>query len=357
MATQTLDQAKVEAFVGQMVGIINGAALTSQISLGHHTGLFDTMAGLPPSTSEQIAEAAGLNERYVREWLGAMVTGRIVEYDPSTRTYRLPPEHAGALTRAAGPHNMAVFAQFFPQMGKVEEELIEAFRNGGGVPYSSFPKFQEQMREMSGMIFDATLLDVTLKLVSGLTEKLEQGIDVADIACGSGHAINLMARAFPNSRFTGYDFSDDGLATARAQAQEWGLTNAQFIAQDVAALDVRDAYDFITIFDAIHDQAHPRTMLKNVANALRPGGTLLAVDIAGSSNLEENLGHPFAPTFYSLSTMHCMTVSLAYGGEGLGNMWGEQKAKELLAEAGFTLQDVKKVEGDIINNYYICTKA
>jgi len=314
------------------------------------------MAGLPPSTSDQIAEAAGLNERYVREWLGAMVTGRIIAYVPSTRTYRLPPEHAGALTRAAGPQNMAVFAQFFPQMGKVEDELIESFRNGGGVPYSSFPKFQAQMRELSGTIFDATLLDVTLTLVSGLTEKLKQGIAVADIACGSGHAINLMARAFPNSHFTGYDFSDDGLATARAEAQDWGLTNAQFIAQDVAALDVQDAYDLITIFDAIHDQAHPRTMLKNVNRALRPGGTLLAVDIAGSSNLEENLAAPFAPTFYAISTMHCMTVSLAYGGEGLGNMWGEQKARELLSEAGFTLQDVKQVEGDILNNYYICTK-
>src|SRR3712207_4265528 len=111
MATQAVDQAQAEAFAGQMVGILNGAALAQQISLGHHTGLFDTMAGLPPSTSEQIAEAAGLNERYVREWLGSMVTGRIIEYDPTNRTYRLPPEHAGALTRAAGPHNLGAFAQ------------------------------------------------------------------------------------------------------------------------------------------------------------------------------------------------------------------------------------------------------
>jgi ubiquinone/menaquinone biosynthesis C-methylase UbiE len=356
MTTQAIDQAKAEAFAGQMVGIINGAALTSQISLGHHTGLFDTMAGLPPATSDAIAAAANLNERYVREWLGAMVTGRIVEYDPGARTYRLPPEHAGVLTRAAGPNNLAAFAQFFPQMGKVEEELIDVFRSGGGVPYTSYPKFQEQMRELSGMIFDATLLDVTLALVPGLREKLEAGIDVADIACGSGHAINLLARAFPESRFTGYDFSDEGLAAGRAEARDWGLANARFVAQDVAALDARDAYDLITIFDAIHDQAQPRRMLKNVAGALRPGGTLLAVDIAASSNLEENLDAPFAPTFYAISTMHCMTVSLAYGGEGLGNMWGEQKARELLAEAGFTLQDVKRVEGDIINNYYICTK-
>jgi ubiquinone/menaquinone biosynthesis C-methylase UbiE len=194
-------------------------------------------------------------------------------------------------------------------------------------------------------------------LVPGLTEQLETGIDVADIACGSGHAINVMARAFPQSRFTGYDFSDEGLAAARAEAAAWGLTNAQFVAQDVATLDARDAYDLITIFDAIHDQAQPRRVLKNMATALRSGGTLLAVDVAASSNLEENLDHPLAPAMYAISTTHCMTVSLALGGEGLGTMWGEQQARELLTAAGFTVQEVKYVEGDILNAYYLCTKA
>ena len=357
MTMQAIDQAKAEGFVGQLVGILNGAALAQGLSLGHHAGLFDTMAALPPSTSERLADAAGLSERYVREWLGSMVTGRVIEYDPASRAYRLPPEHAGALTRAAGPNNMAILAQFFPQFGKVEDELLAAFRNGGGVPYSSFPKFQAMMAELSGMIFDATLLDVALPLVPGLTEWLEQGIDVADIACGSGHAVNVLARAFPASRFTGYDFSEEGLAAGRGETKDWGLTNATFVAQDVATLDVREAYDFITIFDAVHDQAQPRTMLKNVRRALRPGGTLLVVDIAASSNLEENLDHPLAPAMYYISTTHCMTVSLAYGGEGLGTMWGEQQARALLAEAGFTVQDVKRVEGDILNAYYICTKA
>src|SRR5215208_6018084 len=356
MTTQAIDPAKAEAFGGQILGILNGAALAQQISLGYHTGLFDTMATLMPSTSEQIAESAGLNERYVREWLGSMVTGRIVDYDPERRTYRLPPEHAAMLTRTAGPGNMAAFAQFFPQFGKVEDELLAVFKNGGGVPYSSFPKFQGMMRELSGMVFDATLLDVTLPLVPGLNERLEQGIEVADIACGSGHAINLLARAVPNSRFTGYDFSDEGLAAARAEAKAWGLTNATFVAQDVATLTARDAYDLLTIFDAIHDQAQPRRALKSMANALRPGGALLAVDVAASSNLEENMEHPMAPALYAISTTHCMTVSLAYGGEGLGAVRGEQQARALLGEAGFTIEGVKQVEGDIGNAYYICSK-
>jgi SAM-dependent methyltransferase len=353
--TQAVDQAKAEAFAGQLVGILNGAAVAQGLSLGHHTGLFDAMAGLPPSTSTQIAEAAVLNERYVREWLASMVTGGIIEYNPASRTYQLPPEHAGSLTRAAGPANMATMAQFFPQMGKVEDELLAAFRNGGGVPYASFPRFQAMMAELSGMIFDATLLEVTVPLVPGLLEQLQAGIDAADIACGSGHAVNVMARAFPASRFTGYDFSDEGLAAARAEAADWGLTNARFVAQDVATLDLAEAYDLVTIFDAVHDQAHPRRVLANVRRALRPDGTLLVVDIAASSRLEENLDHPLAPAMYYISTAHCMTVSLALGGEGLGTMWGEQQARALLTEAGFVVQDVKRVEGDMLNAYYICT--
>jgi len=357
MTTTDLDQAAVEAFTGQVVGWLNGAALVQMLSIGHHTGLIDVMAGLPPSTSVQIAEAAGLNERYVREWLGAMVTGRVVDFEPGTQTYTLPPERAASITRAAGPNNLAVMAAAFPQFAQVEDGIVESFRHGGGVPYAQFPRFQTMMAEMSAGIVDATLLDSTLKLVPGLTEKLEAGIDVADIACGSGHAINVMAKAFPNSRFTGYDFSAEGVAAARAEAEHMGLSNARFVEQDVSKLTAENAFDLVTIFDAIHDQAQPRAVLRNIARALRLGGTFLAVDIGASSNLHENIDHPLGPTFYAVSTMHCMTVSLALDGEGLGTMWGEQKARELLAEAGFTLQEVKRVEGDIMNNYYIATKG
>ena len=139
MATATLDQAKAEAFAGTMMQTLNDGFLGLLISVGHRTGLFDTMATLPPATSQQIADAASLNERYVREWLGGMVVGRIVEYDPSAARYHLPPEHAGFLTRAAGPNNMAFFAQYIALTGLIEKQLIECFRNGGGVPYSAYP--------------------------------------------------------------------------------------------------------------------------------------------------------------------------------------------------------------------------
>jgi ubiquinone/menaquinone biosynthesis C-methylase UbiE len=314
------------------------------------------MAQLPPSTSQQIAEAAELNERYVREWLAAMTTGGVMEYDPTDRTYRLPPEHAASLTRAAGPGNLATMTQFISIVGNIEDELLEAFRKGGGVPYERYTKFQQLMAEESAQVFDATLIDVTLPLIPGIIERLEQGIDVADVGCGKGHAINLMAKAFPNSRFTGYDFSMEGVLAGEHEAQSLGLNNASFIELDVAHLDVASAYDLITVFDAIHDQAHPAKVLENISRALRPGGVFLMVDIAASSNLEENMRHPLAPMMYSISAMHCMTVSLALDGDGLGTMWGDQLARKMLADAGFTSVDKKSVEGDIMNAYYIARK-
>jgi len=356
MTTQAIDQAKAEAFAGQMIGILNGSVLGLMTSIGHRTGLFDKMAQLPPSTSQQIAGATALNERYVREWLGAMVTGRFVEYDPASQTYRLPPEHAASITRAAGPNNLAAFMQFAALMGNVEDQIVDCFQKGGGVPYSAYPKFQQLMAEESAQVFDATLTDVTLPLVPGLVDRLKSGIEVADISCGQGHAINLMAKAFSNSRFVGYDFSEGGISAGKAEAKQLGLTNARFEVKDVAALNETATYDLITVFDAIHDQAQPRKVLANISRALKRDGVFLCVDIQASSNLEENMQHPLAPMLYGVSTLHCMTVSLALNGEGLGTVWGEQKARELLTEAGFKQIDIEHIEGDIFNSYYVCRK-
>jgi 2-polyprenyl-3-methyl-5-hydroxy-6-metoxy-1,4-benzoquinol methylase len=356
MTNAHFDQAKAEAFAEKMFGFVNGAFVSLMASLGHRSGLFDTLAGLATSTSDEIAKAAGLNERYVREWLGGMVTGGVIDYDAATKRYSLPAEHAAFLTTAAGPDNLAFFTQYVPLLGSVEDELLECFKNGGGVPYSSFPKFQEVQGEETRAGYDATLVSSTLPLVPGLVDKLNVGIDVADVGCGQGHAINVMAKAFPNSRFTGLDFSGEGVGAGRAEAMAMGLANAGFDVQDAATIDRPERFDFITTFDAIHDQAQPRKVLKNIAAALRPGGTYLMVDIATSSNLEENIDNPWAPLFYGWSTMHCMTVSLALGGEGLGACWGEQHARELLSEAGFKNVDLRQVETDPINYYYICTK-
>lgn len=352
-----INQDNVRAFMGRLVGVVNSAAIAQMLSIGHQTGLFDTMSVLPPSTSQQIAEASGLHERYVREWLGAMVTGRIINYDPSSTTYTLPPEHAAALTRAAGVNNMASMMQFLPFFGQVSERIVECFRHGGGVPYSAYAGFQELMTERSSSRLDAALLDKVLPLIPGLVEQLEAGIDVADIGCGTGHAIHLMAKAFPQSRFVGFDFSEQAITVAQAEARAAALSNSHFAVKDVATLDTAPQYDLITAFDAIHDQAQPAQVLARIAQALRPAGTFIMVDIAASSLVEENIAHPIGPFLYTLSCMHCMSVSLALDGEGLGAVWGEQKAKDMLAAVGFTRIDVKRVEGDVLNNYFIAQKG
>jgi len=356
MSTNGLDQQTAETFAERMVDVLNDGALALMTSIGHRTQLFDTMAVLPPSTSEQIAEAAGLNERYVREWLGAMVTGRIVDFDPGEGTYHLPPEHAASLTRAATPDNIAMFMQYIPLLGSVEDGIVASFRNGGGVPYSAFPRFQQVMAEDSGQTVAAALVDTILPLVPGLVESLANGINVLDIGCGRGRALNLMAQAFPNSQFIGYDLSTEGIDAAWAEAKEMGLLNVRFDVKDMATQDTAGQFDLITAFDAIHDQAQPAAVLKGIVDTLRLDGTFLMQDIAGSSHVHNNLDHPIAPFLYTISCMHCMTVSLAQDGEGLDTMWGEEKALEMLAEAGFTSVEVKQLPHDFQNNYYICTK-
>ena len=165
-----------------------------------------------------------------------------------------------------------------------------------------------------------------------------------------------MAKAFPRSRFTGYDFSKEGVAAGEAEAQAWGLTNVQFAVKDMATMDDQERYGLITAFDAIHDQAKPREVLKRVATALRPDGVFLMQDIDASSHVHKNLDHPMAPMLYTISCMHCMTVSLAQGGEGLGAMWGEEKTREYLAKAGFRSVEKRELAHDIQNNWYIVRK-
>jgi hypothetical protein len=149
MADTEMDQAKMDAFADRMLNILNDGALALMTSIGHRTGLFDVMSNLPPSTTDRIAGAAGLNERYVREWLGAMVPGGFIEYDPNQATYRLPPEHAASLTRSATPDNIAAFAQYTPLMGTVEDQVVACFKTGGGIPYSAYGRFHEVMAEDS----------------------------------------------------------------------------------------------------------------------------------------------------------------------------------------------------------------
>ena len=350
------DTTKAENFAGRLIDILNSGGIALAMSIGHRTKLFDAMENLPPSTSLQIADRTGLNERYVREWLAIMVTGGFIEYDQANKTYHLPPEHSAFLTRSASSDNIATFAQYISQLGSVEEKIVNCFHHGGGVPYSDFQDFHQIMAEDSGQTVVAGLVESVLPLIPGLIPALEQGIKVLDVGCGSGKALNKMAQVFPQSQFKGYDFSPEAIANAKQESKQFNLTNIQFEIKDAATIDEKENYDLITTFDAIHDQAKPDVVLKNIYQALRPNGFYLMQDIRAKTDVGDNLGHPLAPLLYTLSCMHCMTVSLAEGGMGLGTMWGEEKTLEMLQEAGFESIEIKQLDHDIMNNFYIMQK-
>lgn len=353
------NQQKADAFAERLLGALNEGALCLMASVGHRTGLFDVMAELAPSTSAAIAAKAGLNERYVREWLGAMTTSHVVEYDATTETFWLPAEHAASLTRRASPDNIAVFAQYISLLGGVEDDIVECFRQGGGVPYERYPRFHEIMAEDSGQTVLSSLIEYILPLAPGLSDQLEKGITVLDVGCGSGRALNFLAQRYPNSQFLGYDLSHQAIEAARREAAQVGLGNAEFLVKDLSQFDEEapsERFDLITTFDAVHDQAKPLAMLKGIYKALKSDGVYLMQDIHGSSHVHNNLQHPIGPLIYTVSCMHCMTVSLAQGGDGLGAMWGTELAQQLLRQAGFENIEIRQLSHDFQNDYYIIRK-
>jgi SAM-dependent methyltransferase len=350
MAPTEFDRAKAKAFTQLMVRHLEGAAVSIMIEVGRRVGLFEAMAHMDAATSAEVAARTALNERYVREWLAAMVCGGIVEYAAGERTYRLPREHAVGLTGSSS-RNLTSMTEMFPLLNRVIPDVVEAFRTGRGVPYSTYqPDFTGLMDRRSRPRFDELLLSTYLAKPEGLMARLETGVRVADAGCGTGHCIALMARRFPKSTFVGYDISEAGIAEARAASA--GLANASFVVQDVSRLDAPAPFDVITAFDAIHDQADPAGVLRRIRAALAPAGTFVMVDVWASSELADNVGVPMAPYLYTISAMHCMSVSLAGGGPGLGTAWGHQVALAMLRDAGFA--DVMLFERvDPANSLYV----
>lgn len=355
-ATETeLDPAEIEAASTHVLQIYGDTMLNYMIDIGHRTGLL-AAAAEGPATSDELAARAGLTERYVREWLATMVTGNVVEYDPGTKTYTLPRAYAAVLT--GGPLPFASFAQMQTHLGKHVHEVARAFREGGGVPYAAYrPEFTDVMDNISRTFFDLALVDGCLAQVPGLVEQLDAGAAVADVCCGTGHSLVVLGRRFPNSTFVGYDFDEGAIGRARAEATGAGLTNVVFNVCDAARLGVEDEYDAVFVFDAIHDQVEPDRVLSSIHTALKPGGVLYVKEPCAADNLEDNIGNPFAPVLFGCSTLHCMTISLAHGGAGIGTGMGQALAQQLLASAGFEDVRVEPAPGDPGDAVYISRKA
>ena len=335
--TQTqIDPARTEAFVHKVLGDASGAFTTTLAVLGDRLGLFKELAARGPATSEELAKRSSINERYAREWLGGMAAAGYLEYDPKTRRFTLPPEHAPALAQEKGPFFFGGVYQMFPAMVGVMDQLTVAFRKGGGVAQSAYhASFWDGLERFTAGWFENLLAQQWVPAMPDVTAKLEAGVAVADVGSGRGQALFKLARQFPRSRYVGYDVFAPAVAEANANARAEGLADRVRFEQCDAANGLPESYDVITTFDVVHDAARPRDLLHAIRQALRPDGIYVCLDINASHRLEENLG-PLGAFFHGVSVLYCMTTSLAGGGEGLGTLgFNEATVRKLCAEAGF----------------------
>jgi SAM-dependent methyltransferase len=352
-AAADIDATAAEDFAGRLFGYFTGGALTYLVEIGRRTGLFDRSS--EPMTCEELARRAGLSPRYVREWLGAMVTGGIFEYEPSSGHYWLPSEHAVCLTRGAA--DLAPVGALVTDLARHVPAVTEAFKTGGGVPWEAYkPEIHDLMELLWGPLYEDTLVDVILPMAPRLVERLRSGARVADLACGTGTVVTILAEAFPRSTFVGYDLDADGLERGRSTADAKGLSNVSFEQCDAARFHPVEPFDVVIVFNAVHDQVDPAAMLRCVRDALTPDGMFVMNEPRMPAALEDNLDNPLAPFNYAVSTLHCMTVSLAHGGAGLGTAWGEETAVRLLGEAGLGLVSIDAVPGDPGNALFVCTR-
>jgi ubiquinone/menaquinone biosynthesis C-methylase UbiE len=242
------------------------------------------------------------------------------------------------------------------------EPVTGGFVTGSGVSYDHYPKFQRFMTELADAKHRRVLVDRFLPSVDGgrMLRRLESGIRICDLGCGEGVAVLLMAEAFPKSEFIGVDLSGRALEAAESAACRRGTNNARFINADAAQLDrethLVSSFDYVTAFDAIHDQTRPEAALASAYAILRPGGAFSMVDIAASSRMVDNRHHPMGPFLYTVSLMHCLPVGRVDGGAGLGMMWGRQKAEKMLRQAGFSPVTTEPIPDDPFNLHFFCRK-
>lgn len=328
---------KAQKFLQQLMKDVAASFHSAMTYIGDRLGIFKAMAEGGPVTVAELAQRTGLQERYLREWLGSMVAARYIDYDPATARYKLPPEHIGPLANEDSPVFLAsMFAGLLPHL-LVAPKVAEAFRTGGGVAQSEYPQeLFAAMERMTAPMYKHYLIQQWLPALPEVVSKLESGGAALDVGCGSGLAAIKIAEAFPRARVFGFDRHAGSVERARANARSAGLRE-QRIRFDVADCNQlpRSTFDFITTFEVVHDAVDPLALVTSIRNALRPGGSYMMAEVNASSRVEDNIS-PMGRMLYSASTLYCMTTSLAEGGAGLGAAMGEAKARELAQNAGFT---------------------
>jgi SAM-dependent methyltransferase len=337
-----VDEAKLEEFMGKLIGDFGGTMATMMAAIGERLGLFKDLAERGPATSAELAERARIDGRYALEWLRAMASAGYVAYDAESDRFALPPEQALAFATEASPVFVGGVYQMLPEAFGPFDRLAESFREGGGVPQDAFgPAFWEGMERFTASWFENQLLQQWVPAMPAVEEQLKAGVRVADIGCGSGRALIKLAGEFPRSQYVGYDAFEGQLERARANAEQAGVGDRIRFELLDAATGVPERFDVITTFDVIHDAADPRGLLRSIHAALEPGGRYVMLEVNSADDPAENVG-PLASMLYGFSVFYCMTTSLAHGGEGLGTVGlPEAKVRELCAEAGFS--DVRRL--------------
>lgn len=331
-----LDQEKLDAFLGKMVGDLGAIATGAGVVLGDRLGLFKAMKAGDALTPAELAARTGTQERLVREWLAGQAAAGYVEYEESNDRFHLSPEQAAVFADEDNPAFMAGAFEVLSTLWIDEEKVSEAFRSGKGVGWHEHSAclFRGTERFFRPG-YNANLISSWLPALEGVVEKLERGATVADVGCGHGASTVLMARAFPNSRFVGFDYHGPSIERAREAAAEAGVSgNARF---DVAsAKSFPGTYDLVTFFDCLHDMGDPAGAAGHVYRSLEPDGTWMIVEPFAHDHLAANL-NPVGRVYYAASTFVCTPASLSQEvGLGLGAQAGEAKLRRVVSGGGFT---------------------
>lgn len=331
-----MDQQKIEAAAFQVVKDMGGAFTMALGYIGDRTGLFKALAGAGPLSSAELARKVGLNERYVREWARAMVAAEYIEYEPSSEKYVMTEEQAFVLANEDSPMFVGGALQFATPTILNTPKILDAFKNGGGISYQ---EIGEEIPEAIERFFRPGYMNFLAKewiaAVPGLKSKLEKGARVADVGCGCGQSSVILAKAFPRSKVVGIDFDERSIGRARSLAKQSGASNVEFIAASADKLPRQPRFDLICSFDCIHDMVDPRGTLRAIWEALAEDGVYLWSEPNASDRPDQNR-NPVGKAFSAISPLHCMTVSLAHQGAGLGTVIGETGARRLADGAGFS---------------------
>ncbi len=329
-----MDRSRIEAFLDKFIGLAAGASTIGLLAVADRSGISAWLGENESGTADEIATGAGLQDRYVLEIMSGLAAAGVVEYDADRETFHMPPEHALFLASEKSPYFMGGWLDMIPSAMAQVDAVTEATVNGGGVGFEEFGgsiiKGIDRGNGPSQRVF---LTSRWLPAVEGLVDDLNAGIHVADIGAGAGTAALLIANAFPESSVVGFDSSEASLELARERAGD--LANLRYEEASAHEIPIDPPFGLITAFDVIHDLADPQAGLRRIRNALSDDGVFLMMEPNMSSDLQYNLDDRGA-LMYGVSAMHCMTQSLAVGGEGLGAAWGREKAEVYCREAGFS---------------------